>query len=43
MIDRDCYQLPFGPFGTLVHRLVVRKMLEEIFAYRADKLRELFP
>lgn len=43
MLDRVTYQLPFGPLGTLVERLLVRGMLERIFDYRAEKLRELFP
>ncbi len=28
------YSLPFGPVGTLVHSLVVRRQLEAIFDYR---------
>ena len=42
MTDRICYQLPFGVFGLLVHRLWVKDMLETIFAYRATRLAELF-
>ncbi|MBE0582331.1 MAG: SRPBCC family protein [Desulfofustis sp.] len=34
MIDRVHYQLPYGPLGELLHRLVVRRTLERIFAYR---------
>ena len=42
MIDRVCYQLPFGGLGLLVHRLWVKKMLETIFSYRATRLTERF-
>jgi len=43
MLDRVCYQLPFGTLGALLHRLMIRRMLEQIFDYRAAKMRELFP
>lgn len=43
MLDRVCYQLPFGPLGALLHRLMIRRMLEQIFDYRATQMRELFP
>ncbi|MGK2905079.1 MAG: SRPBCC family protein [Desulfuromonadales bacterium] len=42
MIDRVFYQLPFGVIGTLVHKLLVRNMLEKIFDYRVRRLAELF-
>jgi ligand-binding SRPBCC domain-containing protein len=42
MIDRVCYQLPFGVLGLLVHRLWVKNMLETIFSYRATRLAEQF-
>ena len=42
MVDRVCYQLPFGVLGLLVHRLWVKKMLETIFSYRATRLTERF-
>ncbi len=36
------YALPFGPLGELAHRLLVRRDLERIFAYRhAAAAREL--
>ena len=36
------YALPFGPLGELAHRLLVRRDLEQIFAYRhAAAAREL--
>jgi ligand-binding SRPBCC domain-containing protein len=42
MIDRVTYQLPFGLLGELVHLFYVRATLERIFAYRQEKLREIF-
>ena len=42
MIDRVCYQLPFGIVGQLVHRLWVKETLEKIFNYRATRLVERF-
>ena len=33
--DEIEYELPFGPLGDLVNRLVVRRELEHIFRYRA--------
>jgi ligand-binding SRPBCC domain-containing protein len=32
------YALPLGPLGHLVHRLAVRRQLEEIFEYRQEAL-----
>ena len=40
--DRVEYTLPFGPLGRVVHRLLVRSQLEEIFDYRRDVIRQLF-
>jgi len=42
MIDRVSYRLPLGPIGKLIHKLWVEKMLDEIFAYRAKRLSEIF-
>lgn len=42
MLDRVCYQLPFGVIGQLVHRLWVKDTLEKIFNYRAMRLAERF-
>ena len=42
MIDRVNYRLPFGVIGTLVHELWVKKMLNDIFAYRAERLLQIF-
>jgi ligand-binding SRPBCC domain-containing protein len=35
------YSLPLGPVGELVHRTVVRRDLERIFAYRHEALARL--
>jgi len=40
--DTVRYALPFGPLGRWMHRIVVRRDLERIFAYRQEKIRELF-
>jgi hypothetical protein len=42
MDDRVEYALPFGPIGRAVHRLFVRRQLEEIFAYRRRAIEEIF-
>ncbi|WP_121353407.1 SRPBCC family protein [Flavisolibacter nicotianae] len=42
MTDLVHYRLPFGPLGSLVHSLVVKKELEKIFTYRYQKIVELF-
>jgi ligand-binding SRPBCC domain-containing protein len=43
MRDRVSYALPLALFGTLAHRLWVKRDIERIFDYRAQKMRELFP
>ena len=42
MIDIIDYKLPFGFLGRLFHGPIVKKQLEKIFAYRANKLKALF-
>jgi ligand-binding SRPBCC domain-containing protein len=42
MLDRVRYALPLGPLGTLMHRLIVRRDLDLIFAYRAIRIDEFF-
>jgi ligand-binding SRPBCC domain-containing protein len=42
MTDLVHYRLPLGPLGSLAHSLVVKKELEKIFAYRYQKISELF-
>ncbi len=40
--DHITYALPFGILGTIAHFLVVRGMLQRIFAFREQKFQELF-
>ena len=39
--DHVRYRIPFGPLGTAAQRFLVRRWLDEIFDYRAARLREL--
>ena len=40
--DRVIYRLPGGPLGPLVRATLVRRQLERIFDYRAERVAELF-
>lgn len=42
MEDIIDYKVPFGALGRLMHPILVRPKLEEIFSYRQQKLVELF-
>ena len=42
MTDIVRYALPFGFVGRAMHRLVVRRNIEEIFEYRFDRIQTLF-
>ncbi|MGB1231078.1 MAG: SRPBCC family protein [Winogradskyella sp.] len=42
MEDIIDYKVPFGILGQLVHPIIVKPKLEEIFNYRTQKLEELF-
>jgi len=42
MTDHVEYALPFGLFGNLAHRPIVRPRLEKIFAYRRKALEDIF-
>lgn len=42
MHDHVEYELPFGILGRIVHRLSVRRQLEEIFDYRVQKIDAIF-
>lgn len=42
MTDLVHYALPLGPLGTLANGLVVKGELQKIFAYRYQKIIELF-
>lgn len=40
--DEVTYRLPFGPLGSLAHRLVIRRELETLFRHRALALASIF-
>ncbi|WP_196889660.1 SRPBCC family protein [Aureivirga sp. CE67] len=42
IIDIVDYELPLGVLGSFAHILFVKKQLKEIFAFRHQKLEELF-
>lgn len=42
IVDTIHYELPFGVIGELAHRILVKKRLNEIFAYRYKKVEEIF-
>jgi ligand-binding SRPBCC domain-containing protein len=42
MIDIVSYELPFGLIGNLVHPILVKQKLKEIFDYRFKKVEEIF-
>ena len=43
MRDRVIYALPFAWAGWIVHRATVRRDVERIFNFRAEKMRQLLP
>jgi len=42
LIDEVRYMLPFGPLGELVHALLVKRDLENIFAFRREFIAKKF-
>jgi hypothetical protein len=42
IVDEVLYELPLGILGRAAHRLLVKRDLEEIFAFREAKIREIF-
>ena len=42
MKDIVHYGLPFGPLGNIAQALFIKKKLEHIFNYRAEKIKEIF-
>ncbi len=42
MHDEVRYALPFGILGEVMHSLIVRKKIEQIFAYRKKIMNEIF-
>jgi ligand-binding SRPBCC domain-containing protein len=43
MTDIVHYGLPFGPLGTMMNGILVKKKLEGIFDYRGKVVTEIFP
>lgn len=43
MEDHVTYRLPLGFIGNIAHALLVKRMVHEIFDYRAKRIAELFP
>ena len=42
MDDEVEYEMPFGPLGSLAHRMTVRSQLEYIFDYRSTAIDQIF-
>ncbi len=42
MKDKVSYKIPMGFCGRILHELVIRKKLKQIFSYRVKKLEEIF-
>ncbi len=40
--DRVEYEMPYGPFGPLAHRLAVRSQLQHVFDFRAHAIDSIF-
>ena len=36
------YDIPFGFIGRILHKIFIKKRVEEIFNYREEKIKELF-
>lgn len=43
MIDKISYKVPFGILGRMIHPLLIKPKLTEIFTYRHKILIDLFP
>lgn len=43
MTDRIAYAVGWGPLGSLLHALWIRRKLESIFAHRREAIAQLFP
>lgn len=41
LTDSVRYRVPFGPLGSLLHRLVIRQTVERIFDYREERVATL--
>jgi ligand-binding SRPBCC domain-containing protein len=43
MTDIVSYEVPFGILGKLVHPIIVKPKLSQIFNYRTKRVNEIFP
>ena len=43
MRDFVTYALPLGPFGRIAHHWLVKRDLTNLFHFRAEAMRQLFP
>lgn len=43
MRDTVDYELPLGPLGSIAHALLVKRLLDRIFAYRFSAVSAAFP
>jgi len=42
VIDKINYALPFGCIGSILHPILVKNRLDQIFGYRNSKIKEIF-
>lgn len=42
MTDIVCYIVPFGPFGKILDKWLIRKQVRQIFSYRREILKQKF-
>jgi ligand-binding SRPBCC domain-containing protein len=43
MVDEITYAIPFGIFGQVANAVMVRNQLNNIFKFRAEKIKSIFP
>ena len=43
IVDHVDYEMPWGFLGHLAHWMSVKQSLEQIFAFREQRIREIFP
>jgi ligand-binding SRPBCC domain-containing protein len=43
IVDHVDYEMPWGLLGHLAHEISVKRSLERIFAFREQRIREIFP
>ena len=40
--DQVVYSIPFSFIGSFVHSIYIKKDLDKIFSFRAEKIKEIF-